>query len=391
MDEFTLREELLKGEDSTRQFKRRFNWADDVAEEVVAFLNTRGGRIFIGVDDKDGSIVGVPSDQVDKQSQLIANACDNNLTPPASVLTENVTTSDGVVIVATIEEGVDKPYQTKKGGHFFVKKGADKRHVFNRSELQRLFQDAHTVYGEARIVAGSSIADLDVERFRDFYQTKYRKLLPPEEADLIRELTACRLAKDCCLTVAGIMLFGIHPQQQLPSFTTKAVWFRGTDRSGADYYDSRQFAGHLASQYEEAMAFLRRWCSRIQNGSFNAPSSVEIPEVVFEELLVNALVHRDYFINDSIKLFIFDDRIEIRSPGRLPNSLTIEEVRRGIRRDRNPVIQSFAYDLLNYRGLGSGVLRALQARPDIEFVEDVAGEEVLAIIPTQPFTATQKS
>lgn len=380
MDEFTLREELLRLEDSTRQFKRQFNSANEVAEEVVAFLNTRGGRIFVGVD-KDGTIFGVPPDQVDLQNQLIANACDNNLTPPASVFTENVATSDGTVIVATIEEGSDKPYQTKKGGHFFVKKGADKRPVFNRTELQRLFQDAHTVYGEARPVAGSSIADLDVERFRDFYQTKYRKPPPTDEADLLRELTACRLAKDVCLTVAGLMLFGIHPQQQLPSFTTKAVWFRGNDRAGADFYDNKQFAGHLASQYEEAMAFLRRWNSRIQNGSFNAPSSAEIPEVVFEEVLTNALVHRDYFINDSIKLFIFDDRIEIRSPGRLPNSLTIEEVRRGIRRDRNPVVQSFAYDLLNYRGLGSGVLRALQAKPDIEFVEDILGEEVVVVIP----------
>ena len=93
------------------------------------------------------------------------------------------------------------------------------------------------------------------------------------------------------------------------------------------------------------------------------------------------MVHRDYFIHDSIKLLIFDDRIEIRSPGRLPNSLTVEAVRRGIRRDRNPVLASFAYDVMNYRGLGSGMLRVLAAIPNLEIQNDVEAEEVTVTIP----------
>ena len=92
-------------------------------------------------------------------------------------------------------------------------------------------------------------------------------------------------------------------------------------------------------------------------------------------------MHRDYFIHDSNKLLIFDDRIEIRSPGRLPNSLTVEAVRRGIRRDRNPVLASFAYDVMNYRGIGSGMLRVLAAVPNLEIQNDVEAEEVTVIIP----------
>ena len=77
--------------------------------------------------------------------------------------------------------------------------------------------------------------------------------------------------------------------------------------------------------------------------SFNAPSEDQIPEIVFEEVLVNALVHRDYFLPDSVKIYIFDDRIEIISPGCLPNILTPEEAMKGIGRERNPLLLRFAY------------------------------------------------
>ena len=108
---------------------------------------------------------------------------------------------------------------------------------------------------------------------------------------------------------------------------------------------------------------------------FNSLGKLEIPEIVITELLVNALVHRDYFIQDSIKLFVFDDRIEIISPGKLPNSLTEEQIKRGVRRSRNSIICSLAPDLLEYRGAGSGIMRALQAYPDIDFFNDVEGEQ----------------
>ena len=110
----------------------------------------------------------------------------------------------------------------------------------------------------------------------------------------------------------------------------------------------------------------------------------EISANVFEELLVNALIHRDYFIKDSIKLFIFDDRIEIRSPGKLPNNLTVDQIRRGIRRSRNVLLASLAPDLLSYRGIGSGIVRALKLWPSISCINDIPSEEVVATIGLTP-------
>lgn len=117
----------------------------------------------------------------------------------------------------------------------------------------------------------------------------------------------------------------------------------------------------------------------------NAPGISEVPEVVFEELLVNALVHRDYLVSAPIRLFIFDNRIEIISPGHLPDNLTVEKIRAGNSNIRNPILVSYvAKGLLPYHGLGSGITRALAAWPQIEFINDQEGCLFTATIYRRP-------
>ncbi len=380
MDEFTLREELLKQEDSTRQFKRQIDGQDHLAREIVAFLNTRGGRIFVGVED-DGSIVGVPPESVGFLANLVSNCCSQAVNPPCSVLTFNVATPEGTVVVIEVPDGADKPYQDRER-QFWVKKGADKRRVTERTELRRLFQGGHVTYADASAVPGTSLADLDLAALRAFYEERFpTEALAEDECELIRQLQGVRLMIGNHLGVAAVLLFGKKPSILLPEFTIKAVWFKGRDRAGTEFHDNRRFEGTLQSQYEQGMAFFARWNGRVQNGSFNDPSAPEIPTFVFEEILTNALVHRDYFIADSIKLFIFDDRIEVRSPGTLPNSLTEEEALRGIGRDRNPLLLSLAYQLMNYRGARSGLKRARAAIPDLSLTNDIEAEEVTLTIP----------
>ncbi len=346
----------------------------------MAFLNTRGGRIFVGVDD-DGSIVGIPPESVDALGTLVANTCSQSINPPCSALTFNVPTAEGTVTVIEVPDGVDKPYQDREK-QFWVKKGPDKRRVTERSELRRLFQGGHVTYADTTAVAGTTLADLDLPAIRSFYQERFpSEQLSDDESELTRQLQGIRLMMGERLGIAAVLLFGRKPSSLLPEFTIKAVWFKGTDRGGTEFHDSRHFEGTLQSQYEQGMAFFARWNGRIQNGSFNSPSRLEIPTFVFEEILTNALVHRDYFIADSVKLFIFDDRIEIRSPGTLPNSLTEEEALRGIRRDRNPLLLSLAYQLMNYRGSRSGLKRVKTAIPTVQLHNDVEAGEVTVTLP----------
>jgi ATP-dependent DNA helicase RecG len=123
------------------------------------------------------------------------------------------------------------------------------------------------------------------------------------------------------------------------------------------------------------MAFVLRNLHKIQAGQgVNALGVTEIPPVVFEELLVNALVHRDYFVSAPIRLFIFDNRIEIISPGHLPNSLTVEKMKTGNSNIRNPIMVSHvAKGILPYRGIASGIPRVLEEWSHIEFKDDHEG------------------
>ncbi len=382
MEEFELRNHILLGEDSTRQFKREPTTDAKMAGEIVAFANSGGGRIFVGVE-KDGSIQGMSGPEAEKVGEDLAKIAWDTVRPPFSILSKSILTSDGIVVVIEIPDGASKPYCDNKGV-YWVKNGPDKRRVQSPEELARLFQSGEKLYAESQTVAASTIEDIDHDRFQRFYETKYSETAPnrnqqPEEYQ--RMLENLDLIDSGRVTVAGLLLFGKRLPILLPEMKIDAVWFKGADRASSDWHDQRPITGTLAEQFDDGMGFLKRWNSRIQGkGSFNQSGHSEIPETVFEELLVNALIHRDYFIKDSIKLFIFDDRIEIRSPGKLPNGLTVDQIRRGVRRSRNVLLASFAPDLLNYRGIGSGVVRSLKSWSAIEWINDTESEEVVATI-----------
>jgi len=386
MEEFELRNQILLGEDSTRQFKREPAADAKMAGEIVAFANSGGGRIFVGVE-KDGSIAGLSGEEAEKIGEDMAKVAWDSVRPSFSILSRSIATGDGIVVVIEISDGPSKPYCDNKGV-YWVKNGPDKRRVQSPEELARLFQSGEKLYAESQVVAASTLEDFDHERFERFYETKYSEAVPDrnEDGEVYQQtLENLELVDSGRVTVVGLLLFGKRLSVLLPEMKIDAVWFKGNERASNEWHDQRRIEGTLAEQFDEGIGFLKRWNSRIQGeGSFNQTGSLEVPELVFEELLVNALIHRDYFIKDSIKLFIFDDRIEIRSPGKLPNSLTVGQIRRGVRRSRNVLLASFAPDLLNFRGIGSGIVRALKIWPSISWVNDMESEEVVVTIPLFP-------
>jgi ATP-dependent DNA helicase RecG len=167
-----------------------------------------------------------------------------------------------------------------------------------------------------------------------------------------------------------------------PLFIVKAIRYPGNAIHSTEYLDTEDFSGTLGKIFEDSLAFIMRNLHKAQSGQgVNSPGIPEIPASVFEELLVNALIHRDYLVNATIRLFIFDDRIEIISPGHLPNNLTVEKIRSGISNIRNPILVSYAAKgLLPYKGLGSGIKRALDDWPDISFTDDREGSMFIATV-----------
>jgi ATP-dependent DNA helicase RecG len=376
-----LKASIALGEDSRRQFKQDVTNADSLAAEMAAFANSEGGMIFIGVTD-DGTLPGLDKVDVSRINQLISNAASQNVRSPLTVQTANVAVGNGSVVIAlTIPKGSDKPY-FDRNGVIWLKSGADKRRVNSKEELRRLFQFSDQFHAD-QLPTSAGIDKLDRLRFRDFLRNVYNLNYPTTEKELVRLLQNMSLATDeGTLNLAGVLLFAERPEWIKPLFIIKAIRYQGNAIHSTEYLDTEDFSGTLGKIYEDSLAFIMRNLRKVQSGQgVNSPGIPEIPQSVFEELLVNALIHRDYLVNATIRLLIFDDRIEIISPGHLPNNLTVEKIRSGISNIRNPILVSYAAKgLLPYKGLGSGIKRALEDWPDISFTDDREGSMFIVTV-----------
>lgn len=183
-------------------------------------------------------------------------------------------------------------------------------------------------------------------------------------------------------TLAGYLFFGKHPEYNCPTCMVKAVSFFGNDLAGTQYRDSKEILGNMPQLYDKSMAFLKANLHNVQEegASFNTLGKLEIAEEVLEEVVQNALVHRDLLRPAPIRLFVFDDRVEVISPGALAGGLTEEDIRNGKTYQRNPYMATFATNALYYKGIGSGIVRILAEYPEIQLENDVSAKEFKVII-----------
>ncbi|WP_080801105.1 RNA-binding domain-containing protein [Desulfamplus magnetovallimortis] len=379
MDRVELEEIIKRGEDSLHQFKSDVTSEISIAREMIAFSNALGGKIIIGVSD-NGSVSGLARSDIGRLSNLVSNAASQHVRPAINPLTENISHADGLVMVVHVSPGISKPYMDKDGV-VWIKSGPDKRKATSREEIQRMYQSSGLIHGDAVLAGGMTIKDLDIREFERFYEKQYEETLNLQELPLEQLMENLNLSRDGFLNVAGALLFGKYTAFRLPAFIVKCVAYPGNDIHLDDYYDSQDISGVIRTVFDDTVAFILRHLRRVQqNQNVNSLGKLEIPKIVIEELVANALIHRDYFISASVRIFVFSDRIEIVSPGHLPNNLTIENIKRGNSNIRNPILASFATKLLPYRGLGNGIIRAVKAFPDIEFVDDRDGNLFKCII-----------
>lgn len=381
MEALELLELIQQGENSTIQFKERLPHIDSLAQEMAAFSNTEGGKIVIGVNDKTGDLNGLSFKELQAANQQLVNVASQGIFPPIIIKTETVKVNEHNLIVVDIKEGVSKPYKDRNGT-IFMKNGSDKRKVTSNDEIARLLQSSKIMFADELPVWGSTVSDINSNLFDKFIQTKYGRTLEDMGIDLPRSLENLNLMTNGQLTLAGLALFSDHRQHFRPQFTIQCVSVDANDITGNTSTDSEApFEGNMLTVFQKTIGFVDRNMRKQQTGtSFNSPSAWEIPYEVFEELIVNALIHRDYFIQSTIKIFIFKNRVEIHSPGKLPNSLTVENIRNGISIARNPVLQSVAQFVLPYKGLGTGVARAIALYPAIEFINNVTAEQFKVVI-----------
>lgn len=385
MNALELLDVISTGETSKVQFKREIDSNDSITAEMIAFSNSRGGKMFFGVEDKTGKITGLSTKQIHDYNQLLANIANDMVKPQIFIYTEVISVSssedDKKVLIVEISEGIAKPYKDKNGA-IWVKQGSDKRRLTDNNEQIRLFQQSGILYLDEMIIPHTTISDVDASKVEKYVKAVQKRELDESIGITENLLNNLNIIKEGHITLGGLLFFANNPQKYRPTFCVKAISFFGNSIGGKEYRSSIDIQGTIPEIFEETMRFFTSNLQHVQAGqNFNSVGKLEVSQIALEEFVQNALVHRDYSKNAPIRIMIFDNRIEIVSPGSLPNSLTIENIKMGNAVVRNNLLVSYCSKSMIYRGFGSGINRAMEAQPNIELINDVEGEQFRVIIP----------
>lgn len=339
-----IADRLQLGEDAEWEFKQiefsgnrpRAPKRNDLADEIAAFANASGGVLLCGVDD-DGVAHGMTREQAAGLERLVSEVSADSIEPPVRILTHHRRLPNNQrVLLVEIPAG----YSLHNGpGGNFVRAGSSKRKMIGAEALRLAQQRAqtHNLSFDEQFVGGTGFNTLEERLWKPLLsaqsmaepQIALRKLalLWPDVSGVLRA------------TVAGVLMCTPQPEQWLPNATITAARYRGTDRASGQI-DARDITGPLPRQIHEAVAFVAR---NMQVGARKEPARVNLPQYSLKavfEAIVNATVHRDYSIRVSqIRLSMFEDRLEIQSPGSLPNNLTVEDMTER-QASRNPVLAS---------------------------------------------------
>ena len=396
MTEDTFKDLCLCGETTKVQFKEAFTSQKEIAKEMIAFANSKGGVILFGVEDKSGKLVGLSYDEIQVISRELGNAANEQVRPTIYIDTEVVRMDEQHFLICSIEEGKNEPYKNLNG-EIWVKQGADKRRITENAEILSLFQDSGSYQPDAAGVNGTTFDDLDRYAIDDYLQKVYATTLDRfggKAEQVLKNIHV--LNHNSVPTLAGYLFFGKHPEYNCPTCMVKAVSFFGNDLAGTQYRDTKEILGNMPQLYDKSMAFLKANLHNVQEegASFNTVGKLEIAEEVLEEVVQNALVHRDLLRSAPIRILIFDNRVEIISPGALAGGLTEEDIRNGKTYQRNPYMATFATNALHYKGIGSGIVRILAEYPDIQLDNDDSAKEFKVTVwraKSKDESTTQKS
>ncbi|GBC97000.1 hypothetical protein HRbin16_02816 [bacterium HR16] len=380
MDAESLRQRVESGEDIHTEFKAAPVHPDDIAAELVAFANTDGGELIFGVDD-ERHIVGVS--EADSLMRQVDNVAYQNCEPPITVVQETVSTPEGLVVVVHVAKGEMRPYRTRRGD-YFIRTTTGRRRA-TRQELQRLFQAVESLFFEDTLVLKATTKDIDFPAFARFRQVVVGEVEVDDEQMMLNWSLLQHHAGKVHPTVGGMLLFGREPQRFLPYAYVSVARIPGTDTSSPPS-DAKSVEGNLFDQLEDTARFLRIYLpSPHRIHGFEPETQPEIPEEALREFIVNALVHRDYTLSSPVRVFVLDDRIEVHSPGGLPNSVTVEMVKAGLAHVlRNPHIYTFFRRAGLVTDTGNGVRRAMRLVKEAVGAEPVfseQGTETVVVVP----------
>ena len=399
MNQQELAEMIRNGENSGVEFKRADIRPERLAREIAALLNHEGGYVLLGVED-DGAVTGLarPPKQIEERVMEVART---HVRPAATPYWETIDW-DGlrVGIVSLAADAPDKPYKAKRGSAWVtqVRVGTTTRDATDEEEA-RLYMQAGRIPYDRRPVSGASFEDLDRRRLVNYFRDLRRQDCPPDDDRdaWTRLLVNSELMVEdrgrAMPGAAGLLLFGARPNRWLPQTGISAAAYSGAEKDydakarttlrgplvplypapASDFDRPYPWMPRTFSDYgrtvesgvlEGALDFVRR-NSEVRawiGDTGQRQERWDYPLETVREALVNAVAHRDYTITvTDIELSLYADRLEIVSPGRLPNTVTVEKMRTGCRAARNELTRDVLRDYRYVEASGLGVPRKIVA------------------------------
>ena len=372
----TTRTELLEiianGENSGVEFKRDDLRTQDLAKELVAFSNLEGGLALLGVED-DGTITGLTRQDLEA---WVMSVCRDKIRPAIVPFFEVVRGVKGNNDVAIVR--VTRGYHVHALWHntinrYLLRVGTQSREA-SPEELARLFQQRGSIRAELRPVSGATLANLDRRRLRNYFGDIRGQDVPADDDEKAWQslLINTEIMTEEGVTVGGMLLFGKTPNRFLPHAGIDAAAYPGTE---PDYDAQERTAlrgpmtpllskgGDIVENglVEQALNFVQR-NTRVTveaQGGRRVERPVYPPDAL-REGIVNALIHRDYLLTSTdIELALYSDRLEIVSPGRLPNGITPDRMRAGTRAARNQILKDMMRDYRYLEHMGMGIPRKI--------------------------------
>lgn len=371
---------IEQGESASVEFKDFKVRPESIAKGIVGMANSQGGVILLGISD-DGKMTGI--DNSINFEELVANITRNNIVPPIICNYYEIKLFETSIGVIEVPKGIDKPYQTNDG-KFLIRVNSTNR-VASQGELLRLFQQSGMFHFDSVGIDSTSVKDLNLFKIDGYFEKYGIKISEESDDEKIHILkNSDILTADGLVNIAGALIFGINPLKLLPHSGISFARFDGAD-IGSELFDKKEINGNIDSVIDETLSVI---LNNIQNPStLVGAKRINIKSVyspkVFRELITNALVHRNYSITGSkVRVLMFEDRIEFISPGRLPNTVTVEKLKIGVSYSVNPVIVKFMENMGYVDKIGRGLpmvyREALELNKKVEFKE--IGEEFKVIL-----------
>lgn len=352
--------EVFAFEKETYYFDRKSARKDaaEIAKHISAFANAAGGKLVIGIED-DGAITGFKRDGAreieDFKQASIVDCVPSPIVSCREIPTANVDGEDDLILVLDVAASTDHVIARKKDNEVFLRQ-RDKSVRLDREQVRALEYDKNQRNFEEEVCARSSFDDVDHEVL-----VRYKAFLGTDISD--EQLLRSRgFLVDGHLTNAGVLLFSENPTRFLPCARVRVLKYEGCAKatgSRMNLVKDRTFDGPIPRVIDEAKKMISAQLREFQflgdDGVFKVIP--EYPEFAWFEGLVNAVTHRNYAVSgDHIRVSIFDDRMEIQSPGKLPNIVTLDNMR-NTRYSRNPGIARVLAEMGWVRELNEGVQR----------------------------------